>query len=161
MSLTSSDPQNSLSKGRFISSIALVNSYRQPLILLAILLFLACCIAAVSLVHMHEQATLSIARQGARLTIHGLDTSWTRYSQEVVERIKSNNNIYIGTDYRNTDHGIPNPATYAIDLSQAISVRDRDIGIRIYSAYPFSASKRNWSFSRRIRGTCMDNVYKY
>ena len=59
------------------------------------------------------------------------------YSSNVTDRLKDISEVTIGPEYHNLKGGIPNPATYTIELGEGLGIKEKGVSFRLYSEYPF------------------------
>lgn len=107
-------------------------------VLLFVTLIIAVSITA--LVTLKQSAYRAIehsAYQSAQIMAVSLNAARTHYSANVTQRLSSQTHIYIGVDYEKRELGIPNPATFTIEMATLISKKQGDFDARMFSDYPF------------------------
>lgn len=77
------------------------------------------------------------AEQNAAVFTRALDEARILYSEEVVKRVRELEGITISENYQDLHGGIPNPATYTINLGDRVSMDGSGTIAKIYSNYPF------------------------
>lgn len=84
-----------------------------------------------------EQAVLDTAYDGAATLALATNLARIHYSKSSVSRIDTLEPIKVVPDYRRHLYGIPNPATFAIELGEELSSNSKYSTVRMYSNYPF------------------------
>ncbi len=79
----------------------------------------------------------SQAEQFARVAVRTLNTARETYSKQVVRRVQARENVSVMAKYHTVEGAIPNPATYTIEVGEALSDRTQGMLFRLYSDYPF------------------------
>lgn len=79
----------------------------------------------------------SQALQSAKVSVKTLNEARILYSKNVVDRVKTIDGITVGPQYHDQVGGIPNPATYTIELGEHLSSQTNGSVFRLYSDYPF------------------------
>lgn len=90
-----------------------------------------------NMVYLTNSINKEIALKHADSYLIALNTFHSFYSTEVVSRVKSNGGV-ISADYRNIPGAIPVPATFSIELANAITKAESGVTTRLYSNFPFS-----------------------
>lgn len=129
--------------GRFTRKIAkfrrrlflLLNQY---IIYILIGLFaVGLCFACVGMYRLSTTLVDGQAKYYAQIAVKTLNEARQLYSKNVVGRVTSLDGIYVGAEYHNVAGGIPNPATYTIELGDRLSDETQGMLFRLYSDYPF------------------------
>ena len=76
------------------------------------------------------------ATENAVLSALALNKARMLYSEKVTDRAKQVEGITVTNNYHHLPGGIPNPATFTIELGQEISANTKNL-IRLFSDYPF------------------------
>lgn len=79
----------------------------------------------------------SQAKHYSSIVIQTLNQARHFYSEDVVDRIESINGVQVIPEYHAISGGIPNPATFTIELSDLLSNQSEGVIFRLYSNYPF------------------------
>ena len=111
--------------------------YRHIIIILASLVGLGLGIALMGTYYLSINLLDSQAMQHAQVAVNTLNKARQLYSGNVVDRVKSINGVSITPEYHFLNGGIPNPATYTIELGDHLSDPSRGMLFRLYSDYPF------------------------
>ena len=77
------------------------------------------------------------ALQQSSSIVRILSTTQAFYSSNVTDRIRHISGVTVGPEYRDLEGGIPNPATYTIELGESLGIEEQGISFRLYSEYPF------------------------
>ena len=79
----------------------------------------------------------SQAEQSAKVAVQTLNTARRVYSDRVAKRAKQIEGISVVAEYHDLTGGIPNPATYTIEVGEMLSDPLQGMLFRLYSDYPF------------------------
>lgn len=115
-----------------------LNLLLQRIILVLALMF--CVGVGIALFNMSQLSSNLIESQAvenAALYIESFNEAVNLYSEAAVDRAKPIQGINVTHAYHNLNGAIPLPSTFAIELGQTISDRDKDLFVRFYSDYPF------------------------
>lgn len=93
-----------------------------------------------SMVYLSSEMKKQLATQYAENYIKALSTVHAMYSSEVVARIKPLG-VEVAHDYQERDGSVPFPATFSIEVADAITEEGSGVSTRLYSDYPFSFRK--------------------
>ena len=105
-----------------------------------ILTLMFCLGISVALAHMHRLSSNLITSQAlhhAELSAQAINDARTLYSETAASRASKVSGITVDYNYKDIEGGIPNPATYVIELGDHISDNMPGTLIRLYSDYPF------------------------
>ena len=83
------------------------------------------------------------ALQQSSSLIKILNRTQTFYSSNVTDRLRGIPGVTIGPEYHNIEGGIPNPATYTIELGEGLEIKEKGVSFRLYSEYPFPYRREN------------------
>ncbi|NEO83004.1 MAG: DUF3365 domain-containing protein, partial [Spirulina sp. SIO3F2] len=114
--------------------------YRRTILVLSSLLIVAVAIALMSMSHLSDMLIEAQSLQSAKLSANALNAARTLYSANVVSRVRDLPNVEVSHDYYHLPHGVPNPATYTIELGTKLSDNTNTL-VRLYSDYPFPHRK--------------------
>lgn len=81
------------------------------------------------------------AEHYAQVAVKTLNAARQLYSKNVVERVKGIDAVTVGAEYHEVAGGIPNPATYTIELGDRLTNKTEGMVFRLYSDYPFPHRK--------------------
>ncbi|NEQ51474.1 MAG: diguanylate cyclase [Leptolyngbya sp. SIO3F4] len=140
--------------------------YRQTLLLLIIVFAVGILLTQWSMRQLGRELIEMQALQNAQLSVRALNEARILYSEEAVQRIKDMPNVVVSHRYEQHIGGIPNPATYTIELAKRISEydingnkltadgpeqdncahvetsTDGEMWVRMFSRYPFPARQK-------------------
>lgn len=111
--------------------------YRHIVLILLILLCAGAGAALAGMTHLTTGLIDAQALQNARISVRIMNESRVLYSQTVANRVSDLPGITVGPQYHAVVGGIPNPATYAIELGEKLSSQANGSLFRLYSDYPF------------------------
>lgn len=124
-----------------ILKLALMRLYRllfkNVILILVSLLVIGLGIACSGTYYLSRNLVESQALQFAKVGAKTLNEARTLYSQNVVGRLQSIETVTVGAEYHAVEGGIPNPATYTIELGEILSAPENGMLFRLYSDYPF------------------------
>lgn len=98
------------------------------------------------------------ALQQAKLSSQILQESWFSYSKNVVNRLKSIENIQVVSHYHNLPNAIPNPATYTIELGKSLSSLINGATLSLYSEYPFPHRRDTGGPQNNFQKEALENL---
>ena len=81
------------------------------------------------------------AIENAALSILALNKARSLYSERAIDRVKKVEGITVTNQYHNIPGGIPNPATFTIELGEEITTNTDNL-VRIFSDYPFPSRQK-------------------
>ena len=111
--------------------------FQHVIPILISLVVMALGIAFIGTYYLSQNVVNSQALRFAKVSAQTLNEARTLYSQNVVSRVKDMDNVMVGAEYHNVEGGIPNPATYTIELGELLSDPTHGMLFRLYSEYPF------------------------
>jgi Protein of unknown function (DUF3365) len=112
-------------------------SYRHIVLILVILLCMGAGVALAGTTHLTAGLINAQALQNAKVSVKTMNEARVLYSKTVVNRVSDLPGITVGPHYHAVVGGIPNPATYAIELGEKLSSTESGSLFRLYSDYPF------------------------
>ena len=115
--------------------------YNRVIVILVSLLCLGLCVGSIGSYYLSINLVDSQALQYARVAVKTLNEARKLYSNNVVGRLESINGVTVGAQYHEIQGGIPNPATYTIELAENLSDESSGVLFRLYSDYPFPNRK--------------------
>jgi len=110
--------------------------YRYLVFILVIFLCVGAGVALAGTTHLTAELINAQALQSAKVSVKTMNEARVLYSKTVVNRIDDLPGIVVGPHYQVVG-GIPNPATYAIELGEMLSSKENGTLFRLYSDYPF------------------------
>jgi class 3 adenylate cyclase len=114
--------------------------HRHPITSTAILLVAGIALIFATMVFLSQKTNEEMAEQYAENYIRSLNEFHSQYSSKIVSRVTSHG-IHTSSDYANEDASIPFPATFSIELAEALTDPGRGIKTRLYSDFPFASRK--------------------
>ncbi len=111
--------------------------YRHIVLVLVILLCAGAGVTLAGTTHLTVELIEAQALQSAKISVKTMNEARVLYSKTVVNRVSNLPQISVGPQYHTVAGGIPNPATYAIELGEKLSSKQSGILFRLYSDYPF------------------------
>jgi diguanylate cyclase (GGDEF)-like protein len=117
------------------------SSQNKVLIFFALFFILMSVISLIAIQKLEYSASRSLASHTAKVLASAINQARISYSVNVAAKISSHPDIHVEADYHNEAFAIPNPATFAIELGQAISKPQEGFILSTYSKYPFAGRK--------------------
>ena len=117
--------------------------YKHPIVILVTLLCMGLGVALKGSYYLSINLVDSQAMQYARVSVKTMNEARKLYSSNVVGRVKSMDDVTVSPEYHSINGGIPNPATYTIELGERISDVSEGVLFRLYSDYPFPNRQKN------------------
>lgn len=81
------------------------------------------------------------AMENAALSVLALNKARSLYSERTTDRAKKVEGITVTNQYHNIPGGIPNPATFTIELGEEITANTDNL-VRLFSDYPFPSRQK-------------------
>ena len=110
--------------------------HQQPIWSTGILFVIGMVVIFANMVYLSNQMSEQVAEEFAETYIRSLDQFQSEYSSKIVGRLKPMG-IEIAHDYLEREGAIPFPATFSIELADALADRETGLRTRLYSDYPF------------------------
>ena len=111
--------------------------YQRTILVLVLLLTLGVGMALWNMSRLSSNLIELQAKQNAAVFTRALDEARILYSEEVVKRVQELEGITVSENYQELHGGIPNPATYTINLGTRVGMDGSGTVAKIYSNYPF------------------------
>lgn len=89
-----------------------------------------------------QKAVEETAYNGAKTLAASINLARVHYSTSVASRLRDNESTPVSMNYREYPYGVPNPATFAIELGQLLSDKLSNTHVKMYSNYPFLNSNK-------------------
>lgn len=105
--------------------------------LLSILFMLMAVVSLVAIEKLEHATSSALATRTAKALISVVNQARISYSSHVVSKLNTHPEIEVEAQYHHKALAIPNPATFAIELGQAVSKPDEGLIISTYSKFPF------------------------
>ena len=135
--------------------------YRRIITILVTLLCLGLVIAWVGTYCLSRNLITSQAMQHASVAVQTLNEARKLYSASNINRIRSIDGVTVTPGYHAVEGGIPNPATYTIELGDRLSDPDRGMLFRLYSNYPFPNRQLTGGPQDRFQRDALDYLEKH
>jgi adenylate cyclase len=114
--------------------------HRHPITSTAILLVAGIALIFLTMVFLSQKTNEEMAEQYAENYIRSLNEFHSQYSSKIVSRVTSHG-IHTSSNYINEEASIPFPATFSIELADALTNPETGIKTRLYSDFPFASRK--------------------
>jgi class 3 adenylate cyclase len=114
--------------------------HRNPITSTAILFVVGIAVIFANMVYLSQKTNEEMAEQYAENYIRSLNEFQAQYSSKIVSRVTSHG-IHTSSDYLNEEASIPFPATFSIELAEALTDPGTGIETRLYSDFPFASRK--------------------
>lgn len=114
--------------------------HRNPIFSTGILLIIGMSMIFAIMVYLSEKMNEELSEQFAANYIKTLNAVQSEYSNKVVSRVKSHG-IKTASNYQDQEGDIPTPATFGIELAEALTDPKTGVITRIYSDFPFTTRK--------------------
>lgn len=89
-----------------------------------------------------QRAVEETAYTGAKTLAASINLARIHYSTSVASRLQGNESTPVTMNYREHTYGLPNPATFAIELGELLSDNLSNTHVKMYSNYPFPDSRK-------------------
>lgn len=93
-----------------------------------------------NMVYLTDRINRKLTLKYVETHVQSLEKVHSMYSSEVVSRLRDRG-ITPENDYQNHEGAIPFPATFSIELAEAMTSRETGVINRLYSDYPFTMRK--------------------
>ena len=134
---------------------------KRVTIILVSLLCLSLVVSFVGLYCLSINLLESQAMQYAMVSVKTLNEARRLYSKNVIERLKPIDGITIAPEYHSIGGGIPNPATYTIELGDSLSDESQGLLFRLYSEYPFPNRQKTGGPQDRFQHDALNYLKKH
>ena len=114
--------------------------HRYPVASTGLLFALGMLMIFGNMVYLSDRINRKLTLKYVETYVQSLEKVHSMYSSEVVARLHDQG-ITPVNDYRNHEGAIPFPATFSIELAEAMTSRETGVINRLYSDYPFSMRK--------------------
>lgn len=114
--------------------------HRHPISSTAVLLVAGIALIFATMVFLSQKTNEAMAEQYAENYIRSLNEFHSQYSSKIVSRVTAHG-IHTSSDYLNEEASIPFPATFSIELAEALTHPETGIKTRLYSDFPFASRK--------------------
>ncbi|BDM77489.1 diguanylate cyclase domain-containing protein [Acaryochloris marina] len=122
--------------GTFLNRL-LQRLYQRVIMIMIILFSLGLGVAFVGTYYLSIYWVDSQAVQYSSVVIQTLNQARRFYSEDVVDRLESIKGVQVIPEYHAVSGGIPNPATFTIELGELLSNQSTGTIFRLYSNFPF------------------------
>ena len=116
---------------------------RQTVFILTCLFIVGVAVALWNMNRLASTLVVTQAEQNASLYAQAIQEARLFYNSNVISTLSQVEEIHIGLDYKEYDIGIPNPATFLIELGQQINEVNPDVLVSLYSPFPFPERAEN------------------
>ena len=135
--------------------------YERVVIILIVLLCLSLGIAFFGSYYLSINLVESQAMQYAMVSVKTLNEARRLYSQNVIRRLEEIDDVTVSPEYHSISGGIPNPATYTIELGDSLSDKSAGMLFRLYSEYPFPNRKKTGGPQDRFEREALNYLKQY
>ena len=121
----------------------MIFSLTKAITALTLLFMLMAIISLVAINKLQHSASIALAASTASVLASTINQARVSYSKNVVGSLSAHPDISVKPQYHAQKYAIPNPATFAIELGEAISVPEKGLILHTFSNYPFDSRERN------------------
>ena len=104
-----------------------------------LLFMLMAIVSLIAIKKLQYSASTALAARTASVLVSTINQARTSYSQNAVAKLRSHPDISIESQYHQKQYAVPNPATFAIELGEAISAPEQGLILHTFSNYPFTS----------------------
>ena len=108
-----------------------------------LLFMLMAIVSLIAIKKLQYSASTALAARTASVLVSTINQARTSYSQNAVAKLRSHPDISIESQYHQKQYAVPNPATFAIELGEAISAPEQGLILHTFSNYPFTSRITN------------------
>jgi diguanylate cyclase (GGDEF)-like protein len=128
------------------------SSHTKAITIFTLLFMLMAVISLFAIKKLQYSASTALATRTATVLASTINQARVSYSKNAVAALRAHPDISVQPKYHDTPYAIPNPATFAIELGEAISAPEKGLILHTFSNYPFE--------SRKISGGPQDDFQK-
>lgn len=118
-------------------------SQTKVIAVFTLLFMLMAIVSLIAIKKLQYSASTALAARTAAVLVSTINQARTSYSQNAVAKLRNHPDISIESQYHQKQYAVPNPATFAIELGEAISAPDEGLILHTFSNYPFISRATN------------------
>ncbi len=118
-------------------------SHTKAITTFTLLFMLMAVISLIAIKKLQYSASTALAARTATVLASTINQARVSYSKNAVAALRAHPDISVAAQYHDKPYGVPNPATFAIELGEAISVPEKGLILHTFSSYPFASRKSN------------------
>jgi diguanylate cyclase (GGDEF)-like protein len=118
-------------------------SHTKTITTFTLLFMLMAVISLIAIEKLQYSASTALAARTATVLASTINQARTSYSKNAVAALRAHPDISVQSQYHEKKFAIPNPATFAIELGEAISDPENGLILHTFSNYPFASRQHN------------------
>lgn len=118
-------------------------SQTKVIAVFTLLFMLMAIVSLIAIKKLQYSASTALAARTAAVLVSTINQARTSYSQNAVAKLRAHPDISIQSQYHQKQYAVPNPATFAIELGEAISAPEKGLILHTYSNHPFVSRSTN------------------
>ena len=116
-------------------------SHTKAITAFTLLFMLMAVISLIAIKKLQYSASTALAARTATVLASTINQARDSYSKNAVAALRAHPDISVQAQYHDKPYAVPNPATFAIELGQAISAPEKGLILHTFSNYPFESRK--------------------
>lgn len=125
-----------------------------------VLFMLMAIISLVAINKLQHSASVALAARTASVLALTINQARISYSSNVVASLRSHSDVAVQPNYHGKQYAIPNPATFAIELGEAISDPSKGLILHTFSNYPFASRQYKGGPQDEFQKTALEKLNK-
>ena len=118
-------------------------SHTKAITAFTLLFMLMAVISLIAIKKLQYSASTALAARTATVLASTINQARDSYSNNAVAALRAHPDISVQAQYHDKPYAVPNPATFAIELGQAISAPEKGLILHTFSNYPFASRKNS------------------
>lgn len=133
-------------------------SHTKAVTAFTLLFMIMAMISLIAIKKLQYSASIALASRTASVLVSTINQARISYSDNAVTALRSHPDISVRAEYKKEPFAIPNPATFAIELGEAISDRDMGLVIHTFSNFPFISRRHNGGPQDDFQTAALENI---
>jgi hypothetical protein len=118
-------------------------SHTKAIAVFTVLFMIMAIISLIAIKRLQHSSSIALAARTAVVLASTINQARVSYSKNAVAVLRDHPDISIKAQHHGEKYAIPNPATFAIELGEAISDPENGLILHTFSNYPFVSRQHN------------------
>ncbi|WP_085298857.1 diguanylate cyclase domain-containing protein [Cognaticolwellia mytili] len=136
------------------------SSHIKAITTFTLLFMLMAVISLFAIKKLQYSASTALATRTATVLASTITQARVSYSKNAVAALRAHPDISVQSQYHDTPYAIPNPATFAIELGEAISAPEKGLILHTFSNYPFKSRQSSGGPKDSFQKTALQKLSK-
>jgi diguanylate cyclase (GGDEF)-like protein len=133
-------------------------SHTKAITAFTLLFMLMAIISLFAIKKLQYSASIALAARTASVLVSTINQARISYSKNAVAALQTHPDISVQSQYHTKLYAIPNPATFAIELGEAISDPKNGLILHTFSNYPFASRQDNGGPKDNFQTVALQNL---